>query len=110
MTAERATQVLVDDGLKLPSRVGSTASAYSLGYDAGTEVDTEDFADIVPPCQGLVGVSSADPGTGTTNPALAEGGVISHHQGVDGGVDLVPAVHGWDTSAPVAKVVVERVG
>lgn len=98
------------DGLKLPSRVGSKASAYSLGYDAGTEVNTEDFADIVPPCQGLVGVSSGDPGTGTTDPALSEGGVISHHQGVHGGVDLVPVVHGWDTSAPVAKVVVERVG
>ena len=98
------------DGLKLPSRVGGTASAYSLGYDAGTELNTEDFADIVPPCQGLVGVSSTDPGTGMTNPALAEGGVVSHHTGVAGGADLVPAVHGWDTSAPVAEVVVERVG
>ena len=26
-------------------------------YDAGTEMNTEDFADMVPPCQGLIGVS-----------------------------------------------------
>ncbi len=37
-------------------------------YDAGTEVNTQDFADIVPPCQGLVGVSSPDEGTGASNP------------------------------------------
>jgi hypothetical protein len=78
------------------------------GYDAGTELNTEDFVDIVPPCQGLVGVSSGEPGTGTTNPALAEGGVIHHHPGIAGSADLVAAVHGW--SDPVARVTVERVG
>jgi hypothetical protein len=96
------------DSLRLPKDVGETVMVRSAGYDAGTEVNTEDFADIVPPCQGLVGVSSGEPGTGTSNPALAEGGVIHHHPGIAGGADLVPEVHGW--TDPVAEITVERVG
>jgi hypothetical protein len=96
------------DSLRLPKRVGDAIVVRSAGYDAGTERNTEDFADIVPPCQGLVGVSSGEPGTGTSNPALAEGGVIHHHPGITGGADLVPAIHGW--TDPVAEITVERVG
>jgi hypothetical protein len=81
----------------------------TAGYDAGTEINTEDFADIVPPCQGLIGVSSGEAGTGVSNPALAEGGVIHHHAGIQGGADLVPAVHGWDVDEPVAEITVERI-
>jgi hypothetical protein len=95
------------DSLRLPRDAGDTVTFESAGYDAGTEVNTEDFADIVPPCQGLVGVSSGEPGTGTSDPALAEGGVIHHHPGIAGGADLVPAIHGW--SDPVAEITVERV-
>ncbi len=95
------------DSLLLPNRVGETAMAYTNGYDAGTELNTEDFADIVPPCQGLVGVSSGEAGTGASNPALAEGGVIRHHPGIAGGSDLLPGTHGWDD--PVAKITIERV-
>ncbi len=95
------------DGIRLPKRVGDTATVTTASYDAGTEMNTEDFADIVPPCQGLVGVSSADPGTGTSDPLLAEGGVIHPHGGVNGGVDLV-ALHDWVD--PVAVVTIERVG
>jgi hypothetical protein len=96
------------DSLRLPKDVGDAVMVRSAGYDAGTETNTEDFADIVPPCQGLVGVSSGEPGTGTSNPALAEGGVIHHHPGIAGGADLVPAIHGW--TDPVAEITVERVG
>jgi len=96
------------DSLKLPNQVGASVSVTGAGYDAGTEINTEDFADIVPPCQGLIGVSSADTGTGTTNPALAEGGVIHHHAGIMGGNDLLPAVHGWID--PVVEITVKRVG
>jgi hypothetical protein len=95
------------DSLRLPKDVGDAVIVRSAGYDAGTELNTEDFADIVPPCQGLVGVSSGEPGTGTSNPALAEGGVIHHHPGIAGGADLLPAVHGW--TDPVAEITVERV-
>jgi hypothetical protein len=96
------------DSLRLPKDVGTSVTARTAGYDAGTERNTQDFADIVSPCQGLVGVSSGESGTGTSNPALAEGGVIHHHPGVTGSADLVPAVHGWDD--PVAEITVERVG
>jgi Spondin_N len=96
------------DSLRLPKDVGDAIVVRSAGYDAGTETNTEDFADIVPPCQGLVGVSSGEPGTGTSNPALAEGGVIHHHPGIAGGADLVPAIHDW--TDPVAEITVERIG
>ena len=98
------------NSLKLPSRIGDSVSVETLGYDAGSELNTEDFADIVPPCQGLIGVSSGEPGTGSSNPALAEGGVIAHHEGILGGADLVPDVHGWDTSAPVSRITVTATG
>ena len=96
------------DSLKLPNQVGASVTVNGAGYDAGTEINTEDFADIVPPCQGIIGVSSADTGTGTTNPALAEGGVIHHHAGIMGGNDLLPAVHGWID--PVVEITIKRVG
>ncbi len=97
------------DGLRLPRHVGDRVTERTAGYDAGSEVNTEDFADIVPPCQGLTLPAPVEPGSGMSNPALAEGGVITHHAGVVGGVDLDPALHGWDTSAPVAKIKVVRV-
>jgi Spondin_N len=98
------------NALKLPSQPGDSVTVETAGYDAGTELNTEDFADIVPPCQGLIGVTSSDPGTGTSNPALAEGAVIAHHAGILGGADLVPAVHGWDTEAPVARITITATG
>jgi Spondin_N len=96
------------DGLKLPKHVGDSVTVSTNAYDAGTERNTEDFADIVPPCQGLIGVSSGEAGTGTSNPALAEGGVIHHHPGIAGGSDLLPNVHGW--TDPVARITVTAVG
>ncbi len=94
------------DSLRLPKRVGDSTTAMGDAYDAGTEINTEYFGDIVPPCQGLIGVTG-DPGTGMSNPALAEGGVITHHAGIMGGVDLLPGVHGW--TDPVVAIVVTRV-
>ena len=95
-------------GLRLPKRTGDSVTVLTNSYDAGTEINTEDFADMVPPCQGLVGVSSGEPGTGTSNPALAEGGVIHAHPGIAGIADLVPRVHGW--TDPVALVTIEATG
>lgn len=92
------------NGVRLPSH---KKTYYSVSYDARTETNTEDFADIVPPCQGLIGVSSDDQGTGMSNPNLAEDGIIIPHVGINGGIDLFPEVHGW--SDPVAKIVIERV-
>jgi hypothetical protein len=96
------------NSLRLPVQIGDSVTVSTNAYDAGTEVNTEDFADMVPPCQGLVGVSTGEPGTDVSNPALAEGGVIEHHEGIAGGEDLVPGVHGW--TDPVARITVERIG
>ena len=93
------------DSHSLPSSGSATVDANA--NDAGTEMNTEDFADIVPPCQDLVGVSSADAGTGTSDPALAEGGVIAAHPGIQGGTDLTVADHGWPD--PVARITVSAV-
>ena len=95
------------DSLRLPQKVGDVVSVDSDAYDAGTEVNTEYFGDIVPPCQGLIGVTG-DPGTGASNEDLAEGGVITHHDGIVGDSDLLPDTHGW--SNPVASITIERIG
>ena len=90
------------DALALPASGSETVD--SDAYDAGSEQNTEDFADIVPPCQGLIGVTSDDEGTGMSNPALAEGGVITMHAGIQGNTDLTVADHGW--TGPVARITV----
>lgn len=96
------------DSLRLPKDIGEQVVVSTNAYDSGTEINTEDYADIVPPCQSLHGIIPPVGGTGTSNPALAEGGVIHHHPGIDGRIDdLTRAVHGW--ANPVAEVTVERV-
>jgi Spondin_N len=92
------------DGIALPTQPGQSVTFFTTGFDSGTEMNTEDFADIVPPCQALIGVSSGEPGTGTSNPAIATDDVIEVHQGIVGGSDLLPEVHDWFD--PVAQVVV----
>ncbi|MCG8416735.1 MAG: spondin domain-containing protein [Proteobacteria bacterium] len=97
--------------LRLPRAIGRTVSRDGVAYDAGTEINTEDFADIVPPCQALSGVSSPDAGTGMSNPDLAENALISPHPGIDGSLassDLTLADHAWDTSAPTSRISVTR--
>jgi len=99
-------------GLALPAELGETATYMARAYDAGTERNTEDFADLVPPCQPLRGVSSDDAGTGMSNPHLAEGGVVIHHAGIRGDLpagDLIVEAHGWDIEAPVVKITVTRI-
>jgi len=96
------------DSRLLPRKVGQALVLYSDGYDAGTEINTEDFADIVPPCPPLTEVPSTDPGIGMSDPLLAEGDVIRHHPGILGGDDLMPGLHGW--TDPVAKITITRTG
>ncbi len=94
------------NSLRLPKHIGQTARARSIAFDAGTEINTEDFADIVPPCPALSGVPSMDPGSGMSDPALAEGGVIRRHAGISGIADLIPAIHDWNN--PVVQIEVTR--
>lgn len=95
------------DSARLPRDVGGSTTMHAASYDAGTEVNTEDFGDLVPPCPALTGVESDEDGTGMSNPDLAENGVIHHHPGIAGTADLDPAIHGW--TDPVAKIVIERI-
>jgi hypothetical protein len=95
-------------GMKLPNRVGEEARIHFSAYDAGTEVNTQDFGDLVPPCPVLSGVISTLPGTGETDPALAEDGVIHLHEGIGDFGGLTPSLHGWTN--PVARLKVKRTG
>ena len=70
-------------------------TVYAIAYDARTEMNTEDFADMVPPCQGAIGISSGEDGSGESNPKIAEDGIIIPHHGIMGGEDLLEKVHAW---------------
>jgi hypothetical protein len=93
---------------KLPKKVGESVAYFSDAYDAGTETNTEAFADLVPPCQGLVGVSGEATGTGASNPELAENGTITPHAGTSGAADLDVTIHA--VAERPALIVVERIG
>ena len=91
------------DSVKLPIK---QMTIYAEAYDARTEINTEDFADMVPPCQGAIGVTSDDEGTGASNPAIAEDGIIIPHPGIMGEEDLLEKVHAWGN--PVVKIDIVR--
>lgn len=95
------------NAVRLPDDMDNTVTVKSNSYDAGTEMNTENFADLVPPCPALTNVESMVEGTGQSNPDLAEGGVISTHAGIQGSADLDAMTHGW--TDPVAEVTIERV-
>ena len=86
----------------LPNKVGKTTRAFVRSYDAGTEINTELNADIVPApfCEGN------GAGTGMTNPELAENGVIRAHRGIQGVGDLGD---NFDFGRVVGEVTVERI-
>lgn len=94
------------DSHRLPRGLGHSVTVDAMAYDAGTELNTEALADLVPPC------SDGATGTGSSNPDLAEGGVIAAHGGItNGGGDpalLDPAV--WDFEQPVARYTITRTG
>lgn len=94
-------------GAKLPEQVGDEVALYLSAYDAGTEINTQDFSDLVPPCPVLSGVATDKMGSGMSDPALAEDGVVHPHPGILAGVgDLDPAIQGW--TEPVARLTVRR--
>lgn len=96
------------DTVELPSEVNASWTLHADGYDAGTEQNTEDFDDIVPPAQTLISGEDAEGGTTESDPDLAEDEVIRPHPGIAGDGDLSPEVYGWDE--PAAAVHVERIG
>ena len=94
--------------LRLPKQIGSMETVDANGYDAGTEINTESWADLVPPCAPLTGFDNGGMGTGMSHPDLFEGGTVQMHPGFMGDSDLDAEVHGWD--GPVARITVERIG
>ena len=96
------------DNTRLPREVGGSRTVSVRAYDAGTEINTEAFDDMVPPCGPLTGVDSAGAGTGASNPALAENGVVTRHGGIDGSGDLSVDIHDWEE--PTASITVTRIG
>ncbi len=90
------------DKLNLPKKDGQTSTFNVSGYDAGTELNTENRADLVPaPFCGPGG------GTGASNPALAENGVVRPHPTLLGVGDQ-DASFDWD--GPVARLSITKVG
>lgn len=94
------------DTVPLPERVNASRSYHAASYDAGTEENTEEFRDMVPPADSLMGVESSRSGTTSPDPRTVTDGVITPHPGIAGTGDLDPAIYGWDD--PVALVQVER--
>jgi hypothetical protein len=96
-------------GVKLPRGRGQSTTFRSVAYDAGSEQNTEQFPDIVDPCQviGPQGTTPAIP-NGNNGPSLpADGNTIAHHAGIQGVGDLEVDRHGW--TGPVAEITVTRV-
>jgi hypothetical protein len=89
------------DSARLPRWVGDAKTFYGNAYDAGTEVNTESYADLVPPCD-MAGMS------GMSNSELAENGVVHGHEGIAEVGDLTVKEHGW--MDPVLEVMVSRIG
>ncbi len=89
------------DSKRFNLKEGQTRSFRVRAYDAGTEINTERYTDLVPaPFCGGDGV-----GTGETNPELAENGVIRRHRTIRGVGDLGPE---FDWKGPVATVTITR--
>jgi hypothetical protein len=97
---------------RLPRAKGRSVNVPVFDFDAGTEENTEDFADLGAGCQGAIGVKSTQGAVGTsmTDWRLAEGGSIHRHEGIFGASDdgLLEDVHGWDPKK-IAKVSIKRI-
>jgi hypothetical protein len=95
------------DSVKLPKNVGDRYSVDLNAYETSTEANTENLADIVPPC------SDFETGTGKSNANLVQQGVIGHHPGITGtgsigALNLTPAAHGWEGA--VGSITITRTG
>jgi hypothetical protein len=87
------------DSLQLPTRKWDTVKVYTYAWDAGTEKNTGDFNDLVPPC------SPEGIGTGMSDSTLSEGGVIAPHRGLTGDA---AAMFSFDSDGPIAVYEITR--
>jgi len=95
------------DAAKLPAH--GSVTYHAAGYDAGTEDNTEESADIVDPCSGLGPVHLAGDPDGNEDAAVDSDPhvVIAHHTGISGAGELSVSDHDWDN--PVASIMIERI-
>ena len=91
------------DTVRLPIQ---QKTVFAIAHDARTEMNTEDFEDLVPPCQAAIGISSDDKGTGAGSEETAEDGVVIPHPGIIGEEDLKREVHDW--ADPVVRIDIVR--
>lgn len=82
---------------------------HAAGYDAGTEVNTEQSTDNVDPCSGLGPVHLPGDPDGNEDTAVDSSPhmPIHHHMGIEGVGELTVNDHGW--TGPTAMVTVERI-
>ena len=88
------------DGRRLPGRDGQSRTYYLRDYDAGTELNTENRADLVPApfCNG-------PGGTGEDQPEIDGEGRITRHRTLQGVGDLPDS---FDWRSPAAAVTIEH--
>ncbi len=84
------------NGIKAP-RGHHATTVVSPGYDAGSELNDEQCANIPGPYCGGQGLSAGDGGEG----------FVHIHAGIHGTGDLAPATFDWRN--PTARIVIERV-
>jgi hypothetical protein len=89
------------NALRLPE-AGQTVVHLANGYDAGTEVNNELSPYLADTCGAIGPIPLPMDG----NDRIPEQDVIRLHPGIQGGGDLVPALHGW--TDPVARITVRR--
>lgn len=94
------------DSTGLPT--AGTKVVYALGYDAGSEDNTEMSEDIVDAASALGPVAlEGDPnGNDNAGPDTDPAHVVMMHPGIQGGEDLSVEDHGW--REPVLKVTITR--
>lgn len=101
--------ICTNDGIagagSLPLPRSGTATYYLLGYDAGTEMNTELSADLVDPCSALGPVVLDGDPNGNNNDGIDTADAIGFHPGIDAGGDLL-AAHGW--MGPVLELTITR--
>ncbi len=83
-------------GVRLPKN--GTITVYAPAYDAGSEANNETDGDVPASPMGNANDDGTNFGDGE--------GFIHIHNGIQGGADLDPAIHGWLN--PVVAITIER--
>ena len=91
---------------RLPGGIGETVTYWTTDYDAGTERNTERYRDLPSACQEASPGSDTEPTSDTSNPGLAQSGVVRRHRGLTGRADLDPTSQQW--RRPILRVVITR--